>query len=195
MHNKISYYNKEALWTHPHLVSMDLADNVGIGIPGDSEIDLPLLSYLNLENNGIKIDTVFDANSFPSLLSLYLNGNDLEKFFAGASLQKSLVKLGVARCNLKELPSYLSEFHKLRYLDARDNNITFIGNELKTLIAKNNIESYFSGNDDLCNADTSLDCEPLCSKYCPSRNIVGDGFCDIECNDKTCEYDGGDCEI
>ena len=60
---------------------------------------------------------------------------------------------------------------------------------------RKHVESYFSGNLDLCtsNTDKSLDCEPLCSKYCWSRNVIKDGYCDIECNDKLCNYDGGDC--
>ena len=39
----------------------------------------------------------------------------------------------------------------------------------------------------------SLDCKPLCSKYCWSRKATNDGFCDIDCNQGVCEYDGGDC--
>mgnify|MGYP003985283915 CR=1 FL=1 len=194
MYNRISSYNKEALWTHQSLVGIDLADNVGLSIPGNSEIDLPQLSFLSIANNEVTVDTFFDANTFPSLLFLYLNGNELRKF-PDQSLQTSLVKLGVARCNLKELPSYLSDFRKLRYLDARDNNVTFIDKNLKALIANNKVESYFSGNHDLCNRDKSLDCEPLCSKYCWSRNVIKDGYCDIECNDELCNFDGGDCVV
>ena len=60
------------------------------------------------------------------------------------------------------------------------------------LIKTNQIESYFSGNI-VCGADKALDCEPLCSKYCWSRNVLGDEICDLQCDSKACGYDGGDC--
>ena len=63
---------------------------------------------------------------------------------------------------------------------------------MKKLIKTNNVESYFSGNE-VCSIDKSLDCEPLCSKYCWSRHVKKDGYCDVECNSYECEYDGGDC--
>ena len=112
--------------------------------------------------------------------------------FPHISLQDSLVDLGISRCNLKSLPLYLSGFKRLAYLDARDNNITTIDDSLKELIATNHIESYFSGNE-VCNWDKSLDCEPLCSKYCWSRHVSKNDECDINCNSYECDYDGGDC--
>ena len=55
------------------------------------------------------------------------------------------------------------------------------------------MEAYFAGNDVACNNHKTLDCKPLCSKYCWSRKVEGDRFCDVECNSETCNYDGGDC--
>ena len=78
-------------------------------------------------------------------------------------------------------------------MDARDNNITTVDDDLKALINKNAIESYFSGNEKLCKSDKSLDCEPLCHKYCFSRKVANDGYCDVGCNHEVCKYDGGDC--
>ena len=80
------------------------------------------------------------------------------------------------------------------YLDARDNNITHVDDELKELIQTNNVESYFSGNYGVCSTDESLDCKPLCSKQCWSRRVSNDDYCDVECNSYECDYDGGDCE-
>ena len=68
-----------------------------------------------------------------------------------------------------------------------------VGDDLKSLIAKNNVEAYFSGNA-VCKVDSTLDCEPLCSKTCWGREAPGDGVCNIECNSKECDYDGGDCK-
>ena len=180
------------MWTHERLVALDLANNIGLPLPDNSNIRMPSLSYLSLVNNGITIDLEIDQEAFSSLLFLYLSGNNLQRF-PDRSLKENLVTLGVSRCQLKSLPSYLSEFTKLRYLDARDNNITIVDDDLKALIEENEIESYFSGNENLCRVDKSLDCEPLCSKYCASRKSSNNGFCNVECNDEKCEYDGGDC--
>ena len=86
----------------------------------------------------------------------------------------------------------MSDFKQLKYLDARRNRIQQIDDGLIDLINKNKVESYFAGND-VCKRDKSLDCEPLCSKYCWSRGALNDGFCDSSCNTKICQFDGGDC--
>ena len=39
---------------------------------------------------------------------------------------------------------------------------------------------HFAGN--MVCRDCSLDCQPLCSDTCWSRNILNDGICDITCN-------------
>ena len=88
---------------------------------------------------------------------MFLNGNHLVKF-PDTSLKPPLQYLGVARCHLESLPSYLSEFKKLQYLDARDNNISIVRDGLKMLINTNQVESYFSGNA-VCETDKSLDCK------------------------------------
>ena len=126
------------------------------------------------------------------LLDLFLNGNTL-KVFPDQSLQHSLQYLGVARCQLQEMPAYLKEFRHLKYLDARDNNISIVPEEIKALVQENKVESYFADNP-VCRVDKSLDCEPLCSKYCWLRDEPGNGFCYIGCSSKACKYDGGDCE-
>ena len=142
-------------------------------------------------NLSVDLNVNFDTNHFPNLMMLFVNGNNLLKF-PDLSLQKNLFWLGIARCNLNSLPPYLNGFKKLTYLDARDNNISRVDSELKTLIQKNSMESYFSGNP-LCMEDSSLDCKPLCSKNCWSRHVSKNQFCDETCNSKECHYDGGDC--
>ena len=158
----------------------------------EGEIYLPSLNFVHLGDNHMLINRQFDADSFPNLIYLYLNGNDLIHF-PDESLKHTLQYLGFARCNLNSIPSYLSEFGKLLYLDARDNNITKVGGDIKKLIETNGIESYFSGNQ-VCSTDSSLDCEPLCSKTCWSRNVINNDFCDDSCSTKECDYDGGDCK-
>ena len=74
----------------------------------------------------------------------------------------------------------------------KDADINTLNDSLKELIAKNHIESYFSGNE-VCYRDKSLDCEPLCSRYCWSRHVSKNNECDFQCNSYECDYDGGDC--
>ena len=192
VYNNIKKYKEEALWTHPNLVSLFLNDNVGLNMPGpEITIEMQSLQYFSNSNNTVDVHLNFDKIKFPNLMFLYLRGNNL-KTFPDESLKYQLRDLGIARCKLLVLPSYLSDFTKLQYLDSRDNNITQVDDNLKVLIKKNGVESYFSGNP-VCQNDEELDCQPLCSKYCWSRNVGGDGYCDIFCNSEKCQYDGGDC--
>eukprot|EP00942_MAST-04A_sp_MAST-4A-sp1_P008958 g8958.t1 len=198
-YNKISSYHEQSFWNHPTVKGIDIRDNPGMNFPNDEnlvQLSLPSLSFLHMGNNSMSIKRSITRSSFPNLLFLYLNGNHIHKF-PDESLQLKLRYLGIARCNLKAIPSYLSNFKSLSYLDARDNNITAVDKSLEKLIETNKIEAYFSGNDILCSSTSTrkeiIDCKPLCSKYCWSRNAGNDGFCDIECNSKDCEYDGGNC--
>ena len=191
-YNRLKSYNQTTLWTHPNLAYLDVSGNIGIQLPtSGAKIIMPSLALLGAANNSVKLYIKFEKRSFPSLIDLFLNGNHLVEF-PDISLKATLQYLGVARCHLKSLPSYLSEFKKLKYIDARDNNISIVRDGLKMLINTNQVESYFSGNA-VCETDKSLDCKSLCSKYCWSRNALGDGYCHKTCNSKACEYDGGDC--
>ena len=189
-HNNIQRLNEEAIWNHKEMVNLELSNN-SISIP-DGGIYLPSLNYLHLGDNNMSLNIPFEAGTFPNIISLFVNGNDLIHF-PYESLGYSLQHLGVARCNLNSIPSYVSKFGNLLYLDARDNKITRVDGDLKKLIKKNDIESYFSGNQ-VCSTDSSLDCEPLCSKTCWSRNVINDGICDLSCRTKRCDFDGGDCD-
>ncbi len=190
--NNITRYNEKAVWTHLNVQGIDLFGNALREIPIAASY-LPYLYYLHIGENGITVNVPFGAESFPRLLFLYLNGNDL-KAFPSANLNGGLLELGVARCNLKSLPLYLSNFRALKYLDVRDNNITFVDKKLKSLIENSNVEAYFSGNSVLCKIDKSVDCVPLCSNYCYRRNTINNGKCDNTCDTKSCQFDGGDCK-
>ncbi len=190
MHNNISSYN-DVVWTHPILTALSLANNK-IQMP-IGKIYMPWLNWLELNDNNIILTKTFGTDTTPNLLYLYLSGNFLKQN-PDKSLKAKLLHLGIGGCNLKLLPSYISGFKELRYLDARDNNISMVDNDLKNLLKTNHVESYFSGNP-VCNIDDSLDCEPLCSKSCWSREVSNNGICDIDCNSESCEFDGGDCKI
>eukprot|EP00943_MAST-04B_sp_MAST-4B-sp1_P008375 g8375.t1 len=189
MYNNISNYNEEAVWTHPELDGLGLASN-NIKMP--ARLYLPSLTFLHLGDNNMTINKYFDANSLPNVAFLYLNGNNLRSF-PSESLKDNLVDLGIARCKLKSLPPYLSKYKYLKYLDARDNYIINVDDDIIELFRTNHVESYFSGNA-VCMKDGSLDCEPLCSKTCWSRKVRNNGECDLTCNSKECHYDGGDCQ-
>lgn len=190
MYNNITKYNEQALWRHANVAGIGLDGNVGLEIPRTG-INMPSLSFLHLGENKVTINTPFHAEFFPNLLDLYLNGNTLE-VFPSKTLKDSLSHLGISRCNLKAIPLYLSQFHDLKYLDCRNNNISKVDDELKKLIKQNHVEAYFSGNS-VCQTDKSLDCQPLCSETCFSRNAISNDVCDITCNSKECKYDGGKC--
>ena len=192
MHNKLEEYSVKSVWGHPTLSGMDLRDNTKIILPDGNlgDIKLPLLTYLHLGNNSININMQFNKDRFPNLQYLYLNGNTL-KIFPDTSLKETITNLGIARCNLTSLPSHVSDFDNLEYLDARDNNFIIVDAQLKRRLQENNAESYFSGNP-VCKVDKSLDCEPLCSKYCWSRKAANNGICDITCNSQPCAYDNGE---
>eukprot|EP00942_MAST-04A_sp_MAST-4A-sp1_P003572 g3572.t1 len=194
-YNKISSYNKESLWTHPNIRGVDIRDNVGMELPslGNVEVKMPFLQYLHIGNNSVDINMNFNDEAFPNLLYLYLNGNNL-LIFPDESLKGKILYLAIARCNVENLPPYLSEFNKLQYLDARDNNITVVDNNLKALIEKNIMETYFARNP-VCNNDINLQCNSVCSKFCWSSRVSKNGRCDLTCNSDACEYDGGDCNV
>ncbi len=63
--------------------------------------------------------------------------------FPGESMKNNLMLLAVGRCNLLSLPAHTSNFEKLIYLDARDNNITNVDAKLLSLIKKNDMEVFF----------------------------------------------------
>ena len=195
--NKIKVYNQKSLWTHPTISYVDMSYNVAIQVPSENtELSMPFLKLLAFSNNNVKFVNMFGKTQFPTLTYLFLNGNTFISF-PDKSLKETLQYLGISRCKVKRLPQYLSEFDKLKYLDIRDNNISNINNDLKALIKKNQIESYFSGNDGICKTPddekTSKSCKPLCSKHCWRSTELNNGYCAYQCDSKECEYDGGDC--
>ena len=86
------------------------------------------------------------------LRSLYLNGNfvgsngELPQQFS--QLSANLVDLGISGCNIKSLPSYFTSFRQMRYLDARDNRISSLPEEMTEWIKSLGMEAY--NNTGLC---------------------------------------------
>ena len=188
-YNDLRRFNPTGLWTHDSISGIAITGTPGVAIFGSAGFKLPKLRYLDLGENQMNLEVEFTRENFPQLNFLFIGGNTVQKFPA---LQDQLIHLSVPRCNVTSLPAYLSQLKNLKYLDIRDNNISEVRSSLKTLIQLNRIEAYFHGNP-VCQTDSSLDCDRLCSNICLSRELVGDGTCDMKCFQKSCKYDGGDC--
>ena len=192
MYNEISSV-KEVVWKHPELSGLGLGNN-NLTLPPASNVYMPSLTFLHIGDNNMTISYAIGATMFPVLTYLYMNGNRITRF-PKEDLNDGLLQLGISRCELHSLPLYLSTFKKLQYLDARDNHLRKVTDELRNLLLQNNAESYFSGNRELCSTENALDCEPICSETCYSKKVLGDGVCDIRCNTGDCHFDGGDCKF
>ena len=135
MYNYIIKYNEKAVWAHQNVDSIDMGDNIGMTTPlAQSTVSMPSLQYLNLGNNTMNINWIFDTSRYPNMKYLYLNGNNLMFFPIHQSMKNTLLELAIARCNVTVLKSYLSTFRFLKYLDCRNNNITMVHNSIKTMI-------------------------------------------------------------
>ena len=175
MYNDISFVH-DAVWKHLEITGLGLGNNT-VMLPLD-RIYMPSLTFLDIANNNMTIRSAIGKDSFPLLTDLFINGNLIE-MFPREDLKDSIVYLAVARCNLNSLPSYLSMFKNLKYLDARENQLGTINEDLKHLLRTNDVEAYFAGNVVLCDAEFEFDCAPACSNTCWSKRVKGDGECDL----------------
>ena len=219
-YNNISNYNETALWQHSSLYGLFMNSNVRFSISNDATISMPMLQSLGISNNSMVLPNQFGRDQFPSLLYLYVSGNNLQNFPVNFdSLNSQLLHLHMAKCQIHVLPeSYLSKFESLLYFDVRDNNISVVdssfqasfyvdddeddanGKTGKTDQSKRQIRAYFHGNP-VCKTDVSMrhsfSCEEMCSKYCFYKSNEVDeavaGSCDSACNTKDCNYDQGGC--
>ena len=185
--NNISQYH-DNLWLHPELVNLFVNNNPSFRTP--KKVFMPRLTLLEMSNNSIPIPEL----NLPAITDLYLNGNLMPQLPNKFELWKdSLLYLGVARCGLKSLDN-IDVFTKLIYLDARNNSLASVSNEVKSLItSKKGFESYFSGNP-VCNSDLELNCQPLCTDYCWTHSGFKNDVCDHQCDSEACDFDGGDCK-
>ena len=153
---------------------------------------MPQLLLLDIVDNNVSIPDL-GVKNIPAIKDLYLSGNVMRKVPKQIdTLQHTLSYLGVARCQLKNLGK-IHLLRQLTYLDARNNSITSVSTELKTLMKERiHFESYFSGNP-VCMMDTDVNCTALCTEYCWSHLGFSNGHCDESCNSKACNFDGGDC--
>ena len=188
-----------SVFLHETLQSVWINSNVGLKFP--SKIKLPFLFYLDARNNSVEIPSL-GKDQLPSILYLYLNGNKMPGGVlpeAFVELSPTLVKIGLADCEITSLPAYLSTFEKVNYLDARNNYIATVPSEVTKWIQDRSIEAYFHNNSLLCKNNFNNDrenygkyCEALCSKYCYAK-VHKNNVCDYVCNSKECNYDDGDC--
>eukprot|EP00943_MAST-04B_sp_MAST-4B-sp1_P001293 g1293.t1 len=189
MFNNITRYN-ENIWQHPELVNLFVNNNLGFSIPNN--VYMPRLTLMDVSNNSVLIPQL-SVKNLPALNDLYLNGNKMSKVPATlSSFKDTLLYLGIARCQLRRLEN-LEVLNKLIYLDARNNSLTSVSDEVKgMIIGRKGFESYFSGNP-ICATDKELNCVPLCTEYCWSIFSPESGICDVSCDSLACKFDGGEC--
>ncbi len=191
----------DSFWKHDTVTEIEANSNIGLRMPlNPKDIYLPNVFLFDIRNNSVLLPSILGKDQLPSIIGLLLDGNRIPQT-GGTSIEtlsSNLALLGLARCGLKTLPSYLTDFKYLKYLDARDNNITEVPKEVTNWIKDTGIEVYFSGNKLLCENDAEnygTYCEEICSKYCWSKDGNKDNYCDPNCNSKECDYDGGKCEF
>ncbi len=200
------------IWTHKQVVNLQLNSNTGLSIPSRIavQIHMPMLRFLSIANNSISLPSHFGKNEFPNLGYLYMNNNNLNIFPENFNTlnTRTLTKLSLASGNISHIPQFIHKFNNLQLLDFRDNDIKTLTSEFSSWLKKKvtdskgdtkKFEQLFAYNP-ICNNNTVadknldfLDCEPVCSVFCFSRNALGDGQCDFTCNSKECKYDEGDC--
>ena len=187
----------ESVFVHQKLTMLWVNSNKDLNFP--PKIRLPHVYFLDFRNNSVNFPSSLGFEQTPMLRSLYLNGNfvgsngELPQQFS--QLSANLVDLGISGCNIKSLPSYFTSFRQMRYLDARDNRISSLPEEMTEWIKSLGMEAYFHNNTGLCDdANFEQYCAPLCSRYCFRRNHKN-GHCDDACNSKECQYDGGECIV
>ena len=78
MYNDISFVH-DAVWKHLELTGLGLGNNSLI-LTSISEIYMPSVTFLNVENNNMTIRGAIGKASFPLLTHLYINGNLIECF-------------------------------------------------------------------------------------------------------------------
>ena len=191
----------DSFWKHDTVTEIEANSNIGLRMPlNPKDIYLPNVFYFDIRNNSVLLPSILGKDQLPSITFLLLDGNRISQNGGTniETLSSNLALLGLARCGLKTLPSYLTDFKYLKYLNARDNNITEVPKEVTNWIKDTGIEAYFSGNKLLCENDAEnygKYCEEICSKYCWSKDGNKDNYCNPDCNSKECDYDGGKCEF
>jgi Leucine-rich repeat (LRR) protein len=226
--NNISKYHQHALWNHPVLAALWVNSNPYFRMPdNEAKVYSPSLYYLVITNNSLILPNNFGKEQVPQLNFFYAGGNILSSNYGNndvnsqfpknfETLYDKIVHLDISRSNLIGLPSYISKFYNLLYIDARNNKISSVDNNFRNLILSKRIynRALFSFNP-ICNNnnnsatptssvrnnnDEAINCKEMCSIYCNYESWQkdelyphGDGFCDPRCNSKMCDYDGYDC--
>ena len=150
--NNITHVH-DSFWKHDTVTIIEANSNTGLRMPlNPKDIYLPNVYYFDIRNNSVLLPSILGKDQLPSIIFLLLDGNRISQNGGTniETLSSNLASLGLARCGLKTLPSYLTDFKYLKYLDARDNNITEVPNEVTNWIKDTGIEVYFSGNELLC---------------------------------------------
>jgi Leucine-rich repeat (LRR) protein len=194
-YNNLTIGGDHSIWKHAIIKGLMLNSNLGLALPESADqLYLPQLSYLDISNNSMAIPNYLSSAQLPRVAFLYINGNTIGTIPEEFSTLQSMLMLGIARCKLPNSSTLakILPLKSLMYVDARDNSILRVGSNVKSMIAENNIESYFSGNP-ACAIDKDLNCVSLCSRYCYSTRHKDNKFCDLTCDSTECKNDNGEC--
>ena len=193
-----------SVWKHKTLIALEANSNLGLHIPdGTEKLFLPSLFVLDMTNNSCLLPSSLGPSELPQIGSLTVDGNQLRDGCFPSGFENffdTVQTLGISHLGVTALPKFITTFHALRYLDARNNILSNISSAFESYIAMQQKSSagfaiYLSGNPGCSSHPESLpSCKPLCSEYCQSESYLEDGECDAGCNSQDCNLDGGDCK-
>ena len=166
--NALKHIHKD-VWKHPALEELTLNSNVGIGIPEDT--NLPALTMLDIQNNSVAVPATLGTRHFPSIISLFLSGNDMSKL-PNEFNEFKLQNFAAARCGLTKIERGDIALQNLRFIDLRNNNLTTLDLTKVLAAAKNlNTENLLLNGNPVCKRKQSVAnvCDALCSPYCMTR--------------------------
>ena len=117
--NNITHVH-DSFWKHDTVTEIEANSNIGLRMPlNPKDIYLPNVFYFDIRNNSVLLPSILGKDQLPSIIFLLLDGNKIPQN-GGTNIQtlsSNLASLGLARCGLKILPSYLTDFKYLKYLD------------------------------------------------------------------------------
>ena len=176
------------LWNSETLLALDAEFNF---IEHLEIVNLPYIRIFYMGHNNL---TTIPSKLMDSkyLEYIFLDGNQIASLPGNIGELRLLDWIFLSGNKIEQLPLSFDEIvSSASVVDLRNNF-------LKT-VPQNYMDgpNLFLSNNPICNSTNGLrrfrtSCRSQCNDYC-FNFLVGDGTCDIRCNKKDCEFDGGDC--
>ena len=200
----------DSLWGNPFLMRLELDNNNISEIPS-SVLNAKTLQGLFLSNNSLSsLPAAMFVNSQTKettmLISLYVDGNQLEEIPRDIQYATGLKELGFNMNFISNVPKEIGALRKLLHIDLRNNNITNLPTP-SLLALEKSLDYIYLHNNPICSngwLDDEKDVEALltkvpgagctaqCSNYCLNKYLTLKP-CFRECNVKECGYQNGVC--